>query len=493
MADKQDPNDPKYDWLYSGRSPEPGDRREQPGDRREQPGDRREQPGDPGATQRITPEDPQATQQWTPDDPQATQQWTPTPDGFGGAPGKQGATPPAEADEHTQVLSVSPRQESQGPPPPAGPTSFGGTYEAPAREPADQGQRQEPKFATPTGPTSPPRQPPAPSRSRPPRRPRRHRNWWLRGILGLILVWILFLVAVPIWAFSQVSKVDAEPSGSRPDDTPGTTYLLVGSDSRADLTKQQRGDLGTGNAAGQRTDTIIVLHVPSGPGPNLLLSLPRDSYVDIPGKGKNKINAAYAFGGAELLVSTVEQNTGLRIDDYIEVGFTGFVDVVDAVGGIQVCPKSPIDDPKAGHLKMKKGCQDVDGTTALQYSRSRAFGNGDITRAQHQREVIAAVGQRAASWQTVVLPWRYFKINKAGAESLRMGEEVGPFDLGRFAWAMAHSSGGDAKRCVVPIRSLGASTPAGSAVLWDEQAAQDLFGQIADDDTASIECTETGQ
>ncbi|MEJ7690058.1 MAG: LCP family protein [Nocardioidaceae bacterium] len=170
--------------------------------------------------------------------------------------------------------------------------------------------------------------------------------------------------------------------------------MLVGSDSRADLSKQQRGDLGTGNAAGQRTDTIIVLHVPSGPGPEPAASLPRDSYVDIPGKGKNKINAAYAFGGAELLVATVEQNTGLRIDDYIEVGFTGFVDVVDAVGGIQVCPKSPIDDPKAGHLKMKKGCQDVDGNTALQYSRSRAFGNGDITRAQHQREVIASVGQR---------------------------------------------------------------------------------------------------
>ncbi len=476
MADKQDPNDPKYDWLYSGRSPEPEDRREQP-------------------------DEPEATQQLPPADPQATQQWTPPAGGFGGAPEKPGATPPDDGDEHTQVLKVPPRQDSnptaQPPGPtsaqPAGPTSFGGTYDAPPPEQASQSQRPEPKFATPASPTSPPRQPTSPRPSRPPRRPRRHRNWWLRGILALVVVWVLFLVAVPIWAFSKVSKVDAEPSGSRPDDTPGTTYLLVGSDSRADLTKQERGDLGTGNAGGQRTDTIIVLHVPSGPGPNLLLSLPRDSYVDIPGKGKNKINAAYAFGGPELLVATVEQNTGLRIDDYIEVGFTGFVDVVDAVDGIRVCPKAPIDDPKAGNLKMKKGCQDVDGNTALQYSRSRAFGNGDITRALHQREVIASVGQRVASWQTVVLPWRYFKINKAGAESLQLGEEVGPFDLARFAWAMAHSSGEDAKRCVVPIRSLGASTPAGSAVLWDEQAAEDLFGQIADDDTASIECTESGQ
>ncbi|MBA2773578.1 MAG: LCP family protein [Nocardioidaceae bacterium] len=470
MADKQDPDDPKYDWLYSGRSPESDEGHQQSGD-------------------------PEATQRLSPADPEATQQWTPPPDGFGGAPASEEATPPANADEHTQVLKVPPRQESESPRPaqPAGPTSFGGTYDAPPAGRDSQSQRSEPRFATAASPTSPPRQPPATRPSRPPRRPRRHRNWWLRGILGLILVWVLFLVAVPIWAFSQITNVDAEPSGSRPDDTPGTTYLLVGSDSREDLTEQERGDLGTGNAVGQRTDTIIVLQVPSGPGPNVLLSLPRDSYVDIPGKGQNKINAAYAFGGPELLVATVEQNTGLRIDDYIEVGFTGFVDVVDAVGGIRVCPTSPIDDPKAGNLKMDKGCQDVDGNTALQYSRSRAFGNGDITRAQHQREVIASVGQRVASWQTVVLPWRYFTINKAGAESLQMGEEVGPFDLARFAWAMAHSSGDDAKRCVIPIRSLGASTPAGSAVLWDEEAAQDLFGQIADDDTASIECTESGQ
>jgi len=307
----------------------------------------------------------------------------------------------------------------------------------------------------------------------------------------LVVAWIVFLVAVPIWAYSNVTKVDAEPSGDRPDDSPGTTYLLVGSDSREDLTEEQRGDLATGDAEGQRTDTILLLHVPDVDGPNLLLSLPRDSYVEIPGRGQNKINAAYAFGGAELLVQTVEQNTGLRVDSYVEVGFTGFVDVVDSVGGIEVCPKTKIDDPKAGRLKLEPGCQDVDGGTALQYSRSRAFGDGDITRALHQREVISAVGTQAASWQTVVLPWRYFKVNKAGAESLRVGEDVGPIDLARFAWAMAHSSGTDAKRCVVPFSTLGAQTPAGSAVLWDEERADAVFEAVQNDDTASIECTES--
>ena len=105
-----------------------------------------------------------------------------------------------------------------------------------------------------------------------------------------------------------------------------------------------------------------MLHVPDNDGPNLLLSIPRDSYVTIPGHGENKINAAFAFGGPKLLVKTVEQNTGVRIDNYVEIGFAGFVDVVDAVGGITVCPETAINDPKAGNLKLKKGCQEVDGT-----------------------------------------------------------------------------------------------------------------------------------
>ncbi len=205
----------------------------------------------------------------------------------------------------------------------------------------------------------------------------------------------------------------------------------------------------------------------------------------------NKINAAYSIGGPELLVQTVETNTKIHVDDYIEIGFTGFVDIVDAVGGITVCPKQAINDPKAGNLKMKRGCQEVDGHTALGYSRSRAFANGDITRTEHQREVITQVGKEAASWQTIVLPWRYFKVNKAGADSLTIGKNVGPIDLAKFAWAMAHS--GDQKRCVVPFSSLNFTTPDGqSAVQWDEQRATALFTSIREDDTSGAQCNATG-
>jgi LCP family protein required for cell wall assembly len=438
MSDKQNPDDPRFDWLYGG-------------------GESQREPADPDSTQ-VFP-----------------------------AGRDQGPEP-------TQILDVSGGQ--QGPPPPAGeaagqsPQSFGGTYAAtpqPQRRPPPAG----PAFAPPArqdpleskGP--PPRD--VPGTSTPPSGPRR-RKWILRGILVLLLAWVAFLVLVPVYAYSKITKVDAEPSGERPADSAGTTYLLVGSDSRAELSDEERQQLGTGAAEGQRTDTIMLLHVPSGDGPNLLLSIPRDSFVPIPGQDENKINAAYAFGGPELLVQTVEGATGVHVDNYIEIGFGGFVELVDAVGGIEICPERAINDPKAGGLDLEKGCQEVDGVTALGYSRSRAFARGDITRAEHQREVIAAVGDEAASWQSVVLPWRYWSLNMAAAETLTVGENVGPIDLARFAWAMSHTSGGDAKRCVVPYSDLGASTSAGSVVLWDEQRADALFEAVREDDTASIKC-----
>ena len=119
---------------------------------------------------------------------------------------------------------------------------------------------------------------------------------------------------------------------------PGTNWLVVGSDSREGLSDQQVKDLHLGKVAGRRTDTIILLHKPAS-GPPTLVSLPRDSYVPIPGHGRNKLNAAYAFGGAPLLARTVETVTGLRIDHYAEVGFGGFVGMTDAVGGVS-CARS---------------------------------------------------------------------------------------------------------------------------------------------------------
>ncbi len=232
----------------------------------------------------------------------------------------------------------------------------------------------------------------------------------------------MFLVAVPLLAWSRIDKVDATPSGDRPSSQPGTTYLLVGSDSREGLTRKQQLALGTGKGSGRRTDTIMLLH--TGAGPNLLMSIPRDSLVEVPGHGTTKVNAAFAFGGPKLLVETLENETGIRIDDYVEIGFAGFVDVVDAVGGVEICPKEAMKDPQA-NLDIKKGCQDVDGKVALGYARSRhVSGLGDIDRARHQREVVSAVGSKAASPWSVLNPVRYFRLAMAGSDSLRVGKDT---------------------------------------------------------------------
>src|SRR6478672_449791 len=342
----------------------------------------------------------------------------------------------------------------------------------------------------PRPPASPPRAPaPAKGPSRPSRRPRFRARW----LLILLLLWIVWLVAVPFFAWSKVDKVAYEPSGARPADQPGTTYLMVGSDSRANLSPAERKALHTGNAAGQRTDTIMLMH--TGSGPNLLMSIPRDSLVDIPGHGNTKINAAYAYGyadggedgGAQLLTKTVEQNTGIKIDDYVEIGLGGVVDIVDAVGGVQICPTTNMKDPLAG-LDVKKGCQQADGPTALAYARSRHTSNlGDLDRAKHQREVVSAVGHEVMSPWTFINPVRYWKVVMAMPDSFAFGEGASPVRAAMWASAMTHVNGDSGLTCGVPISDL--------AVHWDPQRSKQMFDYIKQDKTDEIPkslCTPSG-
>jgi LCP family protein required for cell wall assembly len=229
----------------------------------------------------------------------------------------------------------------------------------------------------------------------------------------------------------------------------------------------------------------MLLH--TGRGPNLLMSLPRDSLVDVPGHGVTKINAAFAFGGPKLLVQTIEGATGIRVDDYVEIGFRGFVKLVDAVGGIQICPTEPMKDPLA-HLDIKKGCQEADGATALGYARSRHTQTlGDIGRARHQREVVSAIGHEVLSWKTVVNPLRYWRVVTSGAESVRTSEGLGPFAAAKFALGMTGSGGKSGLTCGVPITDL--------AVHWDTARAERLFTLISQDRTDEVGkdlCQPTG-
>ncbi len=323
----------------------------------------------------------------------------------------------------------------------------------------------------------------------PPPRPRpKKRRWRPRLRLGLIplllLLVLVYLAGVPLYHWTTIDKVDATPTGDRPGDQPGTNYLIVGSDKADDLTDEQREVLDTPERGGTNTDTIIVLH--TGSGGRTMMSIPRDTLVEGP-EGTQMINAAFASGGAPSLVQRVEALTGIHIDHYVELGFGSVINTVDAFGGVEICPKQAMDDPRA-RLKIEKGCQEVDGLTALGYSRSRyVTALSDLDRVARQREVISAVGDEALSPWTFVNPVRYWRINDAASGAIRVDEEMNPVDLGRFALAMT----GESQTCTMP------NLPAPSdpnRIIADPDRSPALFNAIINDETVPKRaCTPTGR
>jgi LCP family protein required for cell wall assembly len=339
-----------------------------------------------------------------------------------------------------------------------------------------------------SGPPGRPQGPPLSGGLPPPPRPPKRRHP-VRNVLLVLLVLLLLIIAglvgVPLYAWSQVKRVNDEPAGKRPANQPGTAFLLVGSDSREGLSKAEQKKLGTGGVAGQRTDTIMIVYTPPT-GKAALISIPRDSYLAIPNHAKNKVNAAYALGGPKLLEQTIEQNTGLRIDGYLEIGFEGFVNVVDAVGGVEMCLPAAIKD-KDSHIDLPKGCQTLNGVEALGYVRMRkADPRGDLGRVERQRAVLAAVAKKAASPATLINPVRYWNLCNASGQAVTLGRQTGLLQTVTVANAMRKIAGGQGLTLTVPVANPGAPTPVGSAVLWDEAKASAMFAEIARGDTSKL-------
>jgi LCP family protein required for cell wall assembly len=264
----------------------------------------------------------------------------------------------------------------------------------------------------------------------------------------------------------------------RPGAGSGSTWLLVGSDSRQGLSTEQQQALATGGDTGNgRTDTILLVHVPAiwSSTATTVVSIPRDSYVAIPGYGRDKINAAFAMGGAALLAQTVEQATGLRLDHYAEIGFAGFAGLVDGLGGVTVCPSAPIDDPLAG-IDLPAGCQKLGGGNALGYVRSRATPRADLDRMVDQRQFVSALLHRAMSPAVWLNPWRWFSVPRAAARALTVDGGDHVWDLARLACALH----GSPTEMTVPIGEF-TNSDAGSVVVWDHQKAAALFEALADD------------
>jgi LCP family protein required for cell wall assembly len=295
----------------------------------------------------------------------------------------------------------------------------------------------------------------------------------------LLLVLAAGGVAVAVWADTALTRNAALVDyPDRPGQGAGTTWLLVGSDGREGLTPDQQAELATGGDLGaSRTDTILVVHLPGlfSDTPATMVSIPRDSYVPIPGYGSDKINAAFSLGGAQLLAQTVEEATGLRVDHYAEIGFGGFAGLVDAVGGVTLCPAEPINDPLAG-IDLPAGCQHLDGRAALGYVRSRATPRADLDRMAHQRQFMSTLVKRAASPAVLLNPLRWYPLGRAAGETVTVNEGDHIWDLARLGWALR----ADMTTITVPIGEF-TDSGSGSIVVWDSELAEQLFAALASD------------
>ncbi len=299
------------------------------------------------------------------------------------------------------------------------------------------------------------------------------------------LVLVLLVLGFAVYVDRSLQHTDALVDyPGRPAGTAGTNWLIVGSDSRAGLSPEQEARLTTGDAAaaaGGRTDTIMLMHIPAltGGAPTLV-SLPRDSVVPVAGHGRAKLNAAYAFGGPTLLVQTVEKATGLHIDHYAEIGFAGFAKLVDDVGGVQLCPPEPIDDPLAG-LDIPAGCQLLDGPKALGYVRTRQSPRGDLDRVVRQREFLGALIAQAAGPAVLLNPFRVIPLTADAPDTVTIDGGDRVWDLARLGWAMRSLSHGDAVTTTVPFAGFGRASDGSSGVLWDREEAGRLFDALAQD------------
>ncbi|MET8493512.1 LCP family protein [Streptomyces cellulosae] len=327
--------------------------------------------------------------------------------------------------------------------------------------------------------------------------PQRPAPDWRRRIkwTAITLVTVLFVttVATYFWADSKLNReVDLSKVIERPEKGEGTNYLIVGSDSREGLSDDDKKRLRTGSVDGKRTDSVMVLH--TGDNGPTLISLPRDSNVEIPtfkgsesgktyqGTGRQvKLNAAYAEDGPELLVRTVEFNTGLHIDHYVEIGFGGFANIVDAVGGVEMDIPQDIKDTKSG-ADLKKGKQTLNGAEALAFVRTRyALPGSDLDRTKNQQKFLSALAGQVATPSTVLNPFRLYPTMGAGLDSLIVDKDMGLFDLADMFWSMKGVSGGEGTSMNMP---LAGST--GGNLLWDKDKVKQLVNQLNNDEKVTV-------
>jgi LCP family protein required for cell wall assembly len=291
-----------------------------------------------------------------------------------------------------------------------------------------------------------------------------------------------------------IARVDAfKDMKNRPRAGHGMNVLLVGTDGRDKITERERRAFRLGGAPCHCTDTMMIVHISDNRDRATVVSLPRDSYAELPARtdpatGQQhpahpiRLNAAYSEGGPQLTVRAVESMTHVKIDHYLEVDFTSFMKTVDVLGGVKICTPAPMKDAYSG-LDLAAGTHTLKGGQALQYVRARHVdGTSDLGRMKRQQRFLASLIEKAASSGVLLNPMRFRDVARAVLGSVRADETFGTDELLDLARAMRDFSPSSSEFVTVPIGQMNYEVRGvGSTLKWDQAKADQLFTSLRDD------------
>ncbi|GGU09910.1 LCP family protein [Streptomyces sp. QHH-9511] len=308
-----------------------------------------------------------------------------------------------------------------------------------------------------------------------------------------------------------ITRVDPfKDMKNRPQAGHGMNVLVVGTDGRESISEEERRAYRLGGEPCHCTDTVMLIHISEDRDRASVVSLPRDSYAEMPehvdettGERHQahpvKLNAAYTEGGPALTVRTVESMTGVKIDHYLEVDFTSFMKTVDAVGGVEICTARPLKDTHTG-LDLAAGTHELTGGQALQYVRSRHVdGASDLGRMQRQQRFLAALIDRMTTGGVLLNPVRFRQVSTTMLGSVRADRGFGTDQMLALAKGMRGFTPASSEFVSVPVGDVAFEVEGiGSTVKWDAPKAQKLFQALREDrpltvpKPAASEASKTG-
>ncbi len=309
--------------------------------------------------------------------------------------------------------------------------------------------------------------------------------------LGVLVTSSVGYAAVQRYS-GEVSLVDAGTAGGALSDGQPLTMLVVASDDRSGLSRKEKNTLHLGHQDyGAHTDTMLLVHL-SGDGQHITaVSLPRDTLATIPdwtdSSGKHhasvhaKLNAAFSLGGPKLMVRTVENATGVTIDHYAEINFAGFLRMVDALGGVEVCLAKPTKDKNSG-LNLPAGRQTVSGAQALAYVRARYIDpSADIGRMKRQQKFIGAMAKKALSGSTLTNPVKLDAFLSALASSIKTDNGLGTSQMVDLVDRFKGISPSSITMMTIPIAGDQRVAGLGDVLTWDQTRAHQIFQSMSAD------------